>query len=265
VAFIVGKLVWLVLMPGNFLLLLLLAGILLARRRKAWGRVLIGAAAVGFLACAVLPLGDFLVSPLENRFLPPHTMPERVDGIVVLGGAIDTVLSAARGQAVIDGGAARLTETITLARRYPDARIVISGGEGTLVLRGEPEAEAAKALMIDLGVAADRIEAENRSRTTAENARFAHEMVRPQPGTTWLLVTSAFHMPRSVGSFRQAGWQVVPYPVDYRTAPNMRIWPGFDLAGGLALLTTALKEWVGLAGYYATGQTDALLPGPARS
>jgi uncharacterized SAM-binding protein YcdF (DUF218 family) len=263
VAFVVSKLAWLVLTPGNFLLLLLLAGILLAWRRLRLGRMLIGLATVGFLACAILPLGIWAAAPLENRFPLPQPMPERVDGIVVLGGSIEGVISAARGQVTVGGAAGRITETLALARRYPAARIVISGGEGTIVQQGKPEAEATKALMVDLGVAAERIETENRSRTTAENATFAYDMVRPKPGEVWLLVTSAVHMPRGVGSFRRAGWQVVPYPVDYRTLPGRSMAIDFDLASGLGLLTAALKEWIGLVFYYATGRTDALLPGPA--
>jgi uncharacterized SAM-binding protein YcdF (DUF218 family) len=263
VAFTAGKLVWVVLAPGNLLLLLLLAGVLLAWRRKGRGRALIGAAAIGLLACATLPLGNWLAAPLENRFPPPLIMPERIDGVVLLAGAIDPVLSAARGQVTIGGAASRVTETIALARRYPGARIVISGGEGTLVQHDQPEAATTKALMVALGVAPERIELENRSRNTAENASLAYDLVRPLPGATWLLVTSAMHMPRAVGSFRRAGWRILPFPVDYQTLPHPRIAPGFDLAGGLSFLTTALKEWVGLAGYYAMGRTDALLPGPA--
>lgn len=261
-AFIAGKIVWVVLAPGNFLLLLLLAGVLLAWRRKGRGRALIGASAIGLLACATLPLGAWLAAPLENRFPPPQFMPERVDGIVLLGGSIDPVLSAARGRVTL-GAAGRVTETIALARRYPACRIVISGGEGTLVQHGQPEAEATKALMVALGVAPERIELESRSRNTAENASLVYDMVRPPPGATWLLVTSAMHMPRAVGSFRRAGWRILPFPVDYRTLPHPSLAPGFDLVGGLSFLTTALKEWVGLAGYYAMGRTDSLLPGPA--
>jgi uncharacterized SAM-binding protein YcdF (DUF218 family) len=264
VAFVVSKLAWQILTPGNFLLLVLLGGILLAWRRLRLGRVLIGLATVGFLACAILPLGIWAAAPLENRFPLPQPMLERVDGIVVLGGAIDGALSAARGQVAVTGAAGRITETVVLARRYPAARNVISGGEGVVFQSGQPEATATKALMVDLGVAAERIEIENRSRTTAENATLAYDMVRPKAGEIWLLVTSAVHMPRGVGSFHRAGWQVVPYPVDYRTFPDRSIALDFDLAGGLGLLTTALKEWIGLVFYYATGRTDALLPGPVK-
>jgi uncharacterized SAM-binding protein YcdF (DUF218 family) len=262
VAFIGGKVAWLVLAPGNLLLLLLLGGALLAWRRPGRGRMLMGAVAIALLVCAVLPLGAWLASPLENRFPPPRPMPDRVDGIVMLGGAIDPVLSAARGQATLNGAAGRVTETIALARRYPDARIVISGGEGTVIQHGLPETAATEALMVELGVAPERIELESRSRNTAENASLSYAMVRPRQGETWLLVTSALHMPRAVGSFRRAGWRILPFPVDYHTLPEPTLVPGFDLVGGLAFLTTALKEWVGLAGYYATGRTDSLLPGP---
>lgn len=262
-AFIIGKIVWLLLSPGNILLILLLAGIALAWWRKGRGRGLITVAAIGFLACSVLSLGDWLATPLENRFTAPRPMPEKVDGIVVLGGAIDPVLSEERGQVALGGGAGRITATIALARRYPDSRIVISGGEGTFLQYGLPEAEATKALMVDLGVPPKRIELESRSRNTDENARFSYQEARPRPGETWLLVTSALHMPRAVGAFWRAGWQITPFPVDYLTRPTPPLVHNFSLLQGLSLLTVALKEWVGLAGYYATGRSNTLLPGPA--
>src|SRR5690606_8417241 len=122
----------------------------------------------------------------------------------------------------------RFVEAAILARRYPEARLIVSGGSGSVFLQGEGDADTAPRLLSGLGVEPERILLENKSRDTFENARFSFAMARPQPGETWLLVTSAFHMPRAVGAFRQAGFPVVPWPADYRTSGRERFGPAAD-------------------------------------
>src|SRR5690349_967770 len=203
--FIASKLFWAVMAPGNLLLLLLLAGVLwLARSRQRRGLGLVGVVALLLLTIAVMPLGQWLVLPLELRF-PVPSLPERVDGIVVLGGGVDAWTSRAHGQTVLNDAGDRIVQAAVLARRHPEARLVLSGGEGTMLAYGEQEAEYARALLVELGVPAERIVLEDRSRNTYENAVFARQVAKPRPGETWLLVTSAMHMPRSVGCFRHAG------------------------------------------------------------
>jgi uncharacterized SAM-binding protein YcdF (DUF218 family) len=262
VTFVISKLLWLIAAPGNFLLLLLVAGvarsIASARRR---GFVLIATATLGLLAIATLPIGVWLAAPLEDRF-PAPTPPARVDGIVVLGGSVDPLLSLAHGQVALTAAAGRITETVALARRYPTARIVISGGDGRLNPGVLSEAGATRDLLVQLGVAAQRIEIESVSRNTYENASLSYVAAQPKPGETWLLVTSAMHMPRAVGCFRRAGWTILPYPVDYRTSTRMAMMPGVLLADNLVLVNVAAKEWLGLVAYRWLDRTDALLPGP---
>jgi uncharacterized SAM-binding protein YcdF (DUF218 family) len=262
VTFVISKLLWLIAAPGNFLLLLLVAGvarsIASARRR---GFVLIATATLSLLAIATLPIGVWLAAPLEDRF-PAPTPPARVDGIVVLGGSVDPLLSLAHGQVALTAAAGRITETVALARRYPTARIVISGGDGRLNPGVLSEAGATRDLLVQLGVAAPRIEIESVSRNTYENASLSYVAAQPKPGETWLLVTSAMHMPRAVGCFRRIGWTILPYPVDYRTSARMAATPGLLLADNLVLANAAAKEWLGLVAYRWLDRTDALLPGP---
>jgi uncharacterized SAM-binding protein YcdF (DUF218 family) len=104
---------------------------------------------------------------------------------------------------------------------------------------------------------------ENKSRNTAENAEFSKELARPRPGETWLLVTSAYHMPRSVGLFRKVGFPVVPWPSDYRTSGREGV--GFfrdNEVDALQNTTLALREWIGLIAYWLSGRIDSILPGP---
>jgi uncharacterized SAM-binding protein YcdF (DUF218 family) len=269
VTFVASKLLWIVVAPGNLLLIVLVAGVIVAawsRRRRGFG--LIAAATAGLLLIAALPIGPWLTAPLEDRF-PPIAAPARVDGIVVLGGSVDPGLSQSRGQITLVAAAGRVTETVVLARRFPEARVVISGGDGSLFPGGLSEATATRDLLVDLGVAAERIVVEGNSRNTYENAVMSHAAAEPKSGETWLLVTSALHMPRAVGCFRRVGWTIVPYPVDYRTTLKLTTSPGLQpgllLADDLMLVTFAVKEWLGLAAYYALGRTDALLPAPLGS
>ena len=167
-------------------------------------------------------LGALMLHPLEDRFSPPSPPPDHVAGIIVLGGGMQGAINLARGGYELNGAGNRIVEAAVLARRYPQARIVISGGYGDLLFAGEGDAASAPRLLTALGVASDRLMLEDKSRNTYENAVFTSRMVKPAAGQTWLLVTSAFHMPRAYALFRKAGLAVVPWPVDYRTLGDER-------------------------------------------
>jgi uncharacterized SAM-binding protein YcdF (DUF218 family) len=251
-------------LPSNLIIVAGLVGAVLLRTRLAragWTLVigsLVLLAVVGFL-----PVGNALTVPLEQQFPPWDASRGAPDGIVVLGGSIAPEISAARNEPAINESAERLTVIADLARRYPQARIVFSGGSGNLIFREGSEADHAVRLFESFGVARERILAENRSRNTVENAVFIRELVQRKPGERWLLVTSAHHMPRAVGVFRQAGFEVEPYPVDWRTRGAPDLWRPFPTLGdGLRRTDTAVREWVGLAVYWLMGHTSELLPGP---
>jgi uncharacterized SAM-binding protein YcdF (DUF218 family) len=261
-----SKVFWTVFNPGALLVIAAALGGLFRfapwRRVRRLGSVLVGATIVSMLAIAVLPLGAWLILPLEERFPRPEVLPAQVDGIVVLGGAIDLSRSTARGEPELNDHAERMIAFAALARRYPEARLIFTGGSGALTDRVHREADYAVQVMSDLGIAPGRVRYERESRNTAENARFTMKMAAPKPGERWLLVTSASHMPRAVGAFRHVGWRVIAYPVDYFSGGPGEAGLGFDLTGGLDLLTLALHEWIGLAAYRMLGWSDSLFPGP---
>ena len=251
-----------VLDPATVLLAVLAAGVVLlwTRWRNA-GRAMAAAATLAFAAVAAVPVGSWLVSPLEDRFPPPEPSPSRVHGIVVLGGAVALAISTARGQPSLSGNAERLTAFAMLARRHPEARLIYTGGYRSLKSPEITEGEVASALLSDLGVDTARLAVDDGARNTMDNAERAFELASPQPGETWLLVTSARHMPRAMGAFRKAGWpDVVPYPVDYRTAASAA--REFGLRSGLKLLKHAQHEWIGLAVYRLMGKSSELFPAP---
>jgi uncharacterized SAM-binding protein YcdF (DUF218 family) len=251
--------------PINLLLICALVGVLLTWGRRArLGRgIALGALVVLFLA-ALSPLGQALDGPLENRFPQPPADMAPPDGIIVLGGAINDPVSAARGQTVFDEGGERMTQAVILAKRYPQARVIYTGGSGSLT-GGPPSTEALRArnLMEAMGVPPEQVTIEDKSRNTDENARFTAAILHPEPSQRWLLVTSAFHMPRSMGLFEKAGFHVIAYPVAFRTKSEGDLEFPFDPAWNLRVFQTALHEWIGLVAYWMTGRIDHLFPGPA--
>lgn len=262
--YLLSKIFWVVAQPLSIILLLVLTGTMLflfGRRRL--GFTANAAAMLVLVLCGFTSLGFLLIGPLENRFSRPTAMPETVDAIIVLGGSTLGRVSAARGVAELNEAGDRLTEAVVLARRYPLARIVFSGGVGMFEPGGEPEAATAERLLLAMGIPPERLVLEDQSRNTDENAELTAALLGDDAGTV-LLVTSAFHMPRSVGLFRSVGVEVVAWPTDYRSSGE----EGFavEVANPMHNMNTvsiALKEWIGLAAYYWTGRIDDLFPAQA--
>ena len=264
-SFILSKIAWMFLSPGNFLILLLLAGAFLAvSRHEKWrgvGRMLSFEVAFLLFFIAVFPVGEWLLIPLENRF--PPAMPAHITGIIVIGSDENPRLSEARGQPVGRDAASDFMHTAILARKYPQARILFSGGPSFMMPRGAKmdEADVADDALKALGVDQGRIMIERRSRNTYENAVFSAATVHPQPGQAWLLVTEAYHMPRSMACFRAAGFDVYPAPTDYLTSGKLSSAVHFDLTGHLDEMAVALHEYYGLLAYWAVGYIETPWPG----
>src|SRR5690606_28536879 len=127
------------------------------------------------------------------------------------------------------------------------------------------ETEVMADFLAQLGVPPGRVMLEGESRNTWENAVESKAMAAPQAGENWILVTSAFHMPRSVGVFCSQDWELIPWPVDHRTSPDRGLRLEFDLSANLGLFTTAFREWLGLAAYFTTGRIASPFPGGCES
>lgn len=259
--FIVSKAIAFLLVPSNVILLCGFSGLVLWRTRwRRLGARLASFFLFVFVFLAVVPVGGFLLSILESRFPPWDARNGAPDGIVVLGGAILPLHSTVYGAPMVSSDAGRLIAMGRLAHAYPNARIVYSGGDASLFNDGT-EADFVPALLDSIGVPRSRVTLETKARNTTENALLAMELMRPKPGERWLLVTSAYHMPRAIGAFRQAGFAVEAYPSNWYTLPQWR-WQISRLLGGVETFDFAMREWIGLVAYRATGKSDALLPGP---
>jgi len=257
-----SKLVWMLISPDSLIMLLALAAWLsLLPGWHKLSRRLLGACTLLLVSIAFLPVGEWVMMPLETRFAANPALPETIDGIIVLSGAVDAQTSNAWGQPEVAESADRLIAFASLARHYPEARLVFTGGSGSLIQQQLKEADIARDLFTQLGLGSRDIVFESDSRNTYENAINSKSLVEPQPGERWVLITSAFHMPRSVGIFCQQDWQVIAYPVDHRSTKGNLLRVELSLYGHLTGLIIAIREWVGLSAYFVTGKTSQWFPG----
>ena len=262
--FVLSKLVWMAVQPLSLVFFLGLVALLLILLR--WRR-----AAIGLLSTALLVLfatlytttGSVLLQTLEARFPRPAADPANLACMIVLGGAFETEVTTARGGIELNQSADRFVEALRLALLHPQAKILVSGGDGSLSGAYEGDAAASLRFFSAFGLARDRLITEMTSRNTDENAQNSREVLLDNGLSDCLLITSAFHMPRSVGLFRKAGLIVTPWPTDFRTTGKVRL--ALDLTQptlNAQQMATATREWLGLLAYRALGRIDAVFPAP---
>lgn len=257
------KIVWALLSPLSLALILSALGLLLAAFRFRRLGLLSGTLGLGVLALVTCTnVGALLIHPLETRFVRPAE-PARIDGIVVLGGGMDQAVNSINHGWELKYSGDRFVEALRLALTHPEAKLLLSGGVAVTYEGQEPEAEAAARFYRAFGIAEDRLIREAGSRNTEENAQMSKQAASPKPGETWLLVTSAFHMPRSMALFRRAGFDVVAWPTDYMSAgtPAPALVIG-DATDNLVTANLAIREWAGLIGYWMAGKIDTPFPAP---
>lgn len=255
--FIASKLLKFALEPLVWVLLPLIAGLLLLRRRPRTGRRLCTAALLALLLSGWEALPNAMLRSMELRYPPPPAPSEMQDyvGVVVLGGALaHWRLWDDHAQVALNENAERMTTAVALAQRYPHLRLLFTGGIANLQREGRTEADRARQFFDELGVSADHVWYEPGARNTAENATLSAKLPGVDPHQRWLLLTSAYHMPRSMAVFEAAGWNVRPYPVDYRTSSTPS-WFDFSFHYGPRAWTLALHEWIGLQAYRWAGRT----------
>lgn len=254
--FVASKLLSFATQPLSWVVALLLLGLGLMSLRRTWGvRLCWAALGVMLLQGWQLP-PDALLRQLEAKYPGPGPTSslQGYAGIVLLGGALESGhIWQTHGQVALNSAAERMTAPIALLRQYPHLRVLFTGGEGELVSSGMTEAERAKIFFDSMGVPAQQMIYESASHTTYENAILSAKVPGVDPTQRWLLLTSAFHMPRAMALFQKAGWNVTPYPVDFRTAGDTG-WMSFSLVGGAEKWQMVLHEWAGLLAYRLAGR-----------
>lgn len=247
----------------KILLFLLVVGVLfLYTRWWRGGRRFMVLATSLLLLTTVVPTGYKILSFLENRFPQPMEIQEDVKGIIILGGSFDLQVSVARQKTCYNLAAGRIIEFLQVAHKYPHLPVLFSGA-GAVDNPYANESANMQKLLESLGFDMSRVHFENKSKTTIENAKLSYELVKPAPGDKWLLVTSAYHMPRSVGLFRGAGWNVIPYPVDYHFSPEVSWFDfNYDLSKGIQAWAHGIREIGGMSTNYLAGRTKEWISSP---
>lgn len=263
----ISKIFWTFVQPSSAIAFVIAAGVLLAllRADPRPGLRIAATGAASLLVAGFSPLANFLIIPLEERFPVPVVTQgaNTFAGIIVLGGAEDGRIGRARGQLILNEAGERITEAVSLAHKLPGVRLFFSGGIGSAIREEAPAGAQIGAFWRSAGIAAERIAFEEQSRTTYENAVVAKRILAPKPGEHFLLVTSAYHMPRSIAAFRSADFDVTAYPVDFRTKDGGdRLRPFSSVAAGLKRMDEAAREWVGLVAYRVLGRSKVLFPAP---
>lgn len=255
--FYIAKLAWVLLALDSLLVIWLALGVL--SLLLAWQRLAKWLLSSLLLVCLVIgmfPVGEWLLYSLERQY-PPISLPaETVDGVIVLGGGEQSAQTHAWQQVSLGSGGERPLALLQMARRLPaDIPIVFTGGTGKMTAQGMTGAEVVQQLLRDHDIDVARVTFEGQSRNTVENAVLSKQLVQPEAKDNWLLITSAFHMPRSVSIFCKQDWQVTPYPVDFRSRKD-KLWRmDWDFAKHLKNLNTAYKEWLGIAAYKVAGKS----------
>lgn len=261
--FILSKVLAFFTLPSNVVIAaIIFATLMLFTRFARAGRRVLVLGCVAMVVLGISPVGRVLMNTLEDRFPAWDASRGAPAGFIILGGSVSPEISIARKTTSLPDAAERLTVVPMLASRYPDAKFIFSGGNAS-IFGGPAEADYVLPLFESFGVSRARVAIENASRNTAENAVLSKKLAAPKPGERWVIITSAFHMPRSIGSFRAAGFDVEAYPVDYRTIGPQDDFSFFQsFTAGLSRVDVVTRESIGMLMYWLTGRSSELFPAP---
>jgi uncharacterized SAM-binding protein YcdF (DUF218 family) len=256
-----SKIFWVLIQPLNTLCLLALIGLLLRLKWKALGQGVMNTALVLILVLGFIPFGPYLLGKLEWRYPPIRQTPIDLDGIIVLGGAFETHLSESSGRIEANDQIERFFCAVELAKANPKARLVFSGGSGDVLHPEAREADDARTFFDMMGLSDRQIVYEDKSRNTYENVLYSKGLLNPLPSEKWVVTTSGYHMPRTIGIFTKAEWPVMPFPCDYKTDGTFHLFDRLpSVSGNFYALNLFLKETTGAVVYYLTGKSAFIFP-----
>lgn len=261
--FALSKIFWSLAQPLNALCLLGVFGLALRAKWDMAGQRLMNAALILILLLGILPVGPAMVTWFERQYPTPKDIPENLDGIIVLGGAFESHLTKETGHIVANDQIDRVLCFMELAHANPNAKLVFSGGAGDIVNPEAMEGDDARAFFKLAGMADRKIQYEEKSRNTYENALYTMELVDPKAKERWAVATSAYHMPRTVGIFEKFQWHIIPYQCDPKTDGTYDVFKRLpNVTGNFHMMNLAVKEMIGNIVYYFTGKSAFLIPPP---
>ncbi len=211
-----------------------------------------------FFIVAVLPTGDLLYFQLEKKFHNPIVLPSQINGILILSGATNPQLSYVHNKIHLNGSVERLIESIILIQRYPEAKIIFSGGSGSSFDQELTHADVARKFFNQLNIDTNKIIFESKSRNTYENIIYSKKIAEPKSEDNWIIVTSASHMIRATNIGKKLGWHFFPYAVDFQTSKKITRLPSLNFLGNMSRFNASSHEWIGLISYYIMGRTSKI-------
>ena len=257
--FYLSKILWFVINPFNFMLFLIFGGLLSHLLQKnLLSKLFYFIFFIFFIISSVVPTGRFMLHSLEKNFHNQHSLPNEVEGVLILSGSIDGILSKEYNTIHLNENAERLFESIALINMYPKAKIIFSGGPAYIFNKKIIQVDLAEEFFSKLGIDTHKINFESRSRNTYDNIFFSKIIANPKPKEKWLVVTSAFHMKRTLNIANKLKWNLIPYAVDFKQTKKFSWKPSINFLGNIRTFHFASHEWLGLVFYYLTGKSSKI-------
>ena len=258
-SFYLSKKLWIILNPFNMLLLFIFFGFILSFfSKKIFSKIFYFLSLVFFIIIAVMPTGEYMIYHLEKKFHVMPPLPNKIDGILILSGGTNPVLTKEYNQISLNDSVERLTESLQLMKKYSNAKIIYSGGSGLLHNQQLTHSYVAKLFFTNNVMKLDNIIFEDKSRNTYENILFSKKIAKPEINENWLIVTSAHHMQRALNIAERLEWKFIPYAVDFKSRKKF-VWElRIYLLNNLVLFQTASHEWLGLIAYYWMGRSSKI-------
>ncbi len=261
IVFWLSKVLWAIFSPAHFAVIILVISFFIKPRLVK--SILRGLVAAFFMLALMFPIGDWALLPLE-QCNADQGIPMRVDGVLVLGGAVNITVSDARNAASFNDASERIFSMLKLMKQYPTAQFIYAGGSNSLKKVNMGEADYVRMFLEEIGSKPANMIFESKSRNTYEDAKETKDAYSMTPRQNWLLVTSAFHMPRAFGLFQKMGEKsetmFYPYTVDYKTPGKFKFEFRFDMLHSLLKLDTAVHEYIGLLMNSLMGRSDGFMP-----
>ena len=258
-SFYLSKILWLIINPFNIFIFFIFFGFISHFfLRNIFYKLSFFIAMLFFVITALMPTGKYMFYQLEKKFHSKILLPKKIDGILILSGATNPLLTKEFDQINLNGSIERLTESIQLLKKYPTAKIIFSGGSGSLQNPDLTHAYVAKKFYIQQQIDVNKIIFESKSRNTFENIFFSKEIANPKPTENWILITTAFHMTRALNIGEKLNWQFIPYAVDFQLSKKFSWKPTLNFLNNILLMQSASHEWVGLIAYYFMGRTNKI-------
>ena len=256
-SFYLSKILWLILNPFNIFIFITLLSILLYFIKLSRFSLIIFLINFVFITfISFLPIGSYLIYTIEKEYHSNINPPEKVDGILILGGATNPLLYNEYDQISLNDSSERLVESVFIIKKFDKAKVIFSGGSGFLNRPGFDNAQVAKSFYKKIGIEIDKIIFEDNSRNTYENIIYSKKIANPKINENWLLITSASHMKRALLIADKNNWDLIPYAVDFKNIKEFKLIPNLNLLSNLNSFQQGSHEWLGLVSYYLMGRTD---------